>query len=93
MDCRLDEERGDQGMLIVDFAGSGISRAQMVSLGKDLESRGYCFREKKNPWLGQTTYTGRAAEKNSIMLSLPMPQDRVAVNENKPECAYSFAGA
>ena len=61
--------------------------------GKDLEGRGYSFKEKKSPWLGQTTYTGRAKEKPTIVLTVPINIDRLAINEEEPERAYYFADA
>lgn len=89
--CVIDEEKGREGHLILDFAGTGMSRSKMNNLGKDLESRGYSFTEKKSPWLGQTTYTGRANEKPTVVLSVPINKDRLAINEETPERAYRFA--
>lgn len=89
--CVIDEDKGREGQLILDFAGSGMSRSKMNALGKDLEGRGYSFTEKKSPWLGQITYTGRTNEKPTIVLTLPINKDRLAINEEAPEKAYRFA--
>lgn len=91
--CVMDVEKGREGHLVLDFAGSGMSRSKMNALGKDLESRGYNFTEKKSPWLGQTTYTGRANEKPTIVLTVPINKDRLAINEAAPEKPYRFADA
>ncbi len=91
--CNFDEDKGNEGHLILDFAGSGMSRSKMKSLGEDLESRDYTFTEKKSPWLGQITYTGRAKEKPTIVITLPINQDRLAINEAEPEKPYRFTGA
>jgi hypothetical protein len=93
VDCRLDEDKGENGYTIVDFTASGISRSKIIELGKDLESKGYKFTEKKSPWLGQTTYTGRLDDKGTIVLTLPLTKDRLGINEDAPERAYSFADA
>lgn len=93
VDCRLDEDKGESGHTIVDFTGSGTSRSKIVSLGQDLESKGYAFTEKKSPWLGQTTYTGRLEDKSTVVLMLPISKDRLGINEDAPERAYSFADA
>jgi hypothetical protein len=93
VDCRLDEDKGEDGHIVVDFTRSGISRSKMVALGKDLESKGYHFIEKKSPWLGQTTYQGKASEKPTIVLTQPISKDRLAINEDSPERDYSFANA
>lgn len=93
VDCVLDEERGDNGRIVVDFTGSGMSRSKMAALGKELESKGYTFTEKKSPWLGQTTFTGRNGDKQpTITFSLPIVKDRLAINEESPEKPFSFAG-
>ncbi|MEO0509350.1 MAG: hypothetical protein AAF065_05790 [Verrucomicrobiota bacterium] len=91
VNCVFDEDKGDNGYLILDFAGTGMSRGKMVALGKDLESRSYNFTEKKSPWLGQLTYTGRSDDKPSIVLTLPINKDRLAINETAPEKTYRFA--
>ncbi len=92
VDCVLDEERGDNGRVVVDFTGSGMSRSKMNALGKDLESKGYKFTEKSSPWLGQITYTGRDGDKHPMVaFTLPIIKDRLAINEEAPEKAFSFA--
>ena len=91
--CVIDEGKGDGGHLILDFAGSGMSRSKMNALGKDLEGKGYKFAEKKSPWLGQTTYTGRANEKPTIVLTVPVNIDRLAINDQAPEQPYRFGDA
>ena len=93
VECTHDELKGDSGYLMLDFAGSGMSRNKMVALGKDLESKGYRFTEKKSPWLGQITYLGRADDKPTVVMTLPIVKDRVGINEDLPEAAYSFAKA
>lgn len=91
VNCVIDENKGCEGQLILDFAGSGISRSKMNALGKDLEGRGYKFTEKKSPWLGQITYAGRTNEKPAVILTLPINKDRLAINEEAPEKAYQFS--
>lgn len=90
VDCVLNEDKGDDGYVIIDFAGSGMSRAKMNALGKDLESKGYKFTEKNSPWLGQISYTGRDHEKPTLVFTLPITKDRLAINEASLEKAYSF---
>ncbi|MFP4165723.1 MAG: hypothetical protein ACLFUF_00975 [Opitutales bacterium] len=91
VECTLDVEKGDNGHLVLDFQGTGMSRTKMVALGKDLESRGYRFAEKRSPWLGQTTYRGQADNKPAVILTLPIVRDRLAINEGSPERPFSFA--
>lgn len=91
--CVIDENKGQEGHLVLDFADSGMTRSMMNALGKALEGRSYKFTEKKSPWLGLTTYTGRANGKPTIVLSLPINKDRLAINEEAPEKAYSFPEA
>jgi len=93
VDCRMDEDKGQDGHVVVDFNGGDVSRGKVNALGKDLEGRGYRFSEKKNPWLGQKTYHGKAADKPSVILTLPITIDRLAINEDSPERSYSFAEA
>ncbi len=93
VDCRLDEDKGTDGHLVADFTDSGMSRSKMVALGKELESKGYRFTEKKSPWLGQTTYQGKADEKPTVVLTQPITKDRLAINEDSPEHPYTFANA
>ncbi|HKK18106.1 MAG TPA: hypothetical protein VJ952_05435 [Opitutales bacterium] len=89
--CVIDEEKGSNGHLILDFAGSGMSRSKMNALGKDLEGRDYNFTEKKSPWLGQVTYTGRADDKTTVVLTVPINIDRLAIDQQEPERAYRFS--
>ncbi len=89
--CILNEDKGENGHLVVDFSGSGMSRSKMTALGKDLESKGYRFAEKKSPWLGQITYTGRDADKPTIIFTIPIVKDRLAINEEAPEKPYRFS--
>ncbi|MEM1222679.1 MAG: hypothetical protein AAGH40_07930 [Verrucomicrobiota bacterium] len=93
VDCQLHDQKGDHGLLVVDFSGSGMSRTKMVQLGKDLESKGYSFHEKKSPWLGQVTYLGKADDKPLVNITLPMVKDRVGINEELQDKPYSFAKA
>ena len=93
VDCILDENKGELGHLILNFADSGISQSKIIALGKDLEHKGYHFKEKKSPWLGQTTYLGKANEKPSIVITLPIVKDRIAINEGAAEQPYSFSKA
>lgn len=86
----LDEDRGDHGRLIIDFTGSGMSRAKMNTLGKELQAKGYKFTEKNSPWLGQITYTGRDSGKPTIAFTLPIVKDRLAINEAAPEKSFCF---
>lgn len=88
--CQFHQDRGEDGHLVIDFEGSGMSRGKMAQLGKDLESKGYRFTEKKSPWLGQTTFHGRAEGKPSVLLTLPIVKDRLAINEKSPERSVSF---
>ena len=89
--CILNEDKGENGHLVVDFSFSGMSRSKMTALGKDLESKGYRFTEKKSPWLGQITYTGRDADKPTIIFTIPIVKDRLAINEEAPEKPYRFS--
>lgn len=91
VNCVVDEDKGQNGHLILDFAGTGMSRGKMVALGKDLEGRGYRFSEKTSAWLGQITYTGKADDKPTIVLTLPIHKDRLAINEAAPEKPFSFS--
>lgn len=91
--CVVDEEKGDNGHLILDFAGNDTSRSKMNALGEDLEGRDYTFTEKKSPWLGRITYTGRADDKPTVVLTFPINIDRLAINDRAPETAYRFADA
>ena len=91
--CIFDEGRGAHGHIVADFADAGVSRSKMLALGKDLEGLGYHFIEKRSPWLGQITYTGRVDEKPTVVLSLPISKDRLAINEQAPEKPFSFAEA
>ena len=88
--CILDEAKGENGHLVLDFSGSGMSRSKMNALGKDLESKGYRFHEKQSPWLGQITYTGRESDKPTVVFSLPIVKDRLAINEESPDKPYKF---
>lgn len=88
--CVLDEDKGEHGHLVVDFSGSGMSRGKMNALGKDLESKGYQFVEKKSPWLGLITYTGKDAEKPTVVFSVPIVKDRLAINEEQPGKPFRF---
>jgi len=90
VNCLLDEDRGDSGRVVIDFTGSGMSRAKMNALGKDLQGKGYKFTEKNSPWLGQITYTGRDSDKPEIVFTLPIVKDRLAINEEALEKTYKF---
>jgi hypothetical protein len=93
VNCVIDEEKGSNGHLILDFAGTGMSRSKMNALGQDLESRDYSFTEKKSPWLGQTTFTGRAEDKTTIVLTVPINIDRLAIDDQAPEKEFSFSNS
>ena len=88
--CTLDEDKGEHGFLILKFDSADT---QMSKLGKDLESKGYRFIEKKSPWLGQTSYMGKSEDKTTIMLTRPIIKDRLAINEDLPDQPYSFSNA
>ncbi|MFT5623081.1 MAG: hypothetical protein ACI9FZ_001009 [Bacteroidia bacterium] len=88
VDCLLDEDKGEHGHLILKFVDGESSK--MAALGKDLENKGYRFRVKKSPWLGQVTYLGKADDKTAIVMTLPITKDRIAINEDSPEQPYSF---
>jgi len=90
VDCQINEDKGDHGYVVIEFGGSGMSRSKMNALGKDLQGKGYQFTEKKSPWLGQITYTGRDGDKPSIVFTLPIVKDRLAINDQAPEKAYLF---
>jgi len=92
VDCVIHEEKGEYGHIVLDFMGSGMSRTKMNALGKDLESKGYRFTEKNSPWLGQITYTGRDEDKPTIMFTLPVVKDRLAITDEASEKSFSFAG-
>jgi hypothetical protein len=89
--CLVHEDKGEHGHVVLDFGGSGMSRSKMNALGKDLEGKGYRFTEKKSPWLGQTTYTGRDADKPTVIFTLPITKDRLVINDEVRESAYTFA--
>ena len=91
VNCVIDEEKGENGYLILDFAGTGTSRSKMNVLAKELESRDYSFTEKKSPWLGQTTFTGRADDKTTVVLTVPINIDRLAIDDQVPEKAIRFS--
>lgn len=87
VDCRVDEDKGENGHLVADFTNSGIDPRKMIALGKDLENKGYQFTQKKSPWLGQISYQGVANDKTTIVLSQPINKDRLAINEDSPASA------
>jgi hypothetical protein len=89
----IDEDKGEDGHLILDFAGNGAALEGMAALGRDLEGRGYRFTLKRKPWLGQTTYTGRSEGKPTTVLTVPIQKDRLAIEEENPEQPYSFKEA
>lgn len=91
VECRLDEDKGEHGHIILDFAGTGMSRSKMTQLGRELESKGYRFTEKRSPWLGQTNYCGRASEKPTVVMTVPIVKDRVAITDGTSEQPCSFA--
>jgi len=93
VDCILDENKGEWGHLIINLEGNGISQSKIIALGKDLEHKGYHFKQKRSPWLGQTTYLGKANEKPSIVITLPIVKDRLVINEGASEHPYSFLKA
>jgi hypothetical protein len=88
VDCLLDEDKGEHGHLILKFDDGDVSK--MATLGKDLENKGYRFRVKNSPWLGQVTYLGKADDRPSIVITRPIAKDRIAINEDSPELPYSF---
>jgi len=89
--CVIDEDKGREGHLIIDLADIGSGESKLAALGKALEGRGYNFSEKKSPWLGLTTYTGRAEDKPTVVISMPITIDRLAINDEAPETAYHFS--
>ena len=90
VDCRLDEDRGDNGTLIVNFSSNPMNLAEMDKLGRDLEGRGYRFKAKNCTWLGQKAYTGKATDKPDVILTLPSARDRVTIDEQPQERPHSF---
>lgn len=88
VECLLDEDKGEHGHLILKFDNGDESK--MTALGKDLEGKGYRFKVKKSPWLGQITYLGKAEDKPSIVITRPISKDRIAINEDAPELPHSF---
>jgi len=88
VDCLLEEDKGEHGHLILKFDDG--DRSKMAALGKDLENKGYRFRVRKSPWLGQITYLGKADDRPSIVITRPIAKDRIAINEDSPEQPYSF---
>ena len=91
VDCQINQDKGEHGHVVIDFEGSGMSRSKMNALGKDLQSKGYQFTEKHSPWLGQITYKGRDEDKPTIIFTLPITKDRLAINEEAPEKNYTFS--
>ncbi|MDQ8206504.1 hypothetical protein SH580_01220 [Coraliomargarita algicola] len=90
VDCLINQDKGQHGHVVLDFAGSGMSRSKMNALGKDLQTKGYTFTEKNSPWLGQITYTGREEDKPTVVFTLPIVKDRLAINEETHEKSYTF---
>jgi len=88
VDCTVDEDKGEHGHLVLKYDEGDPKK--MAALGKDLESKGYSFKVKKSPWLGQITYLGKAEDKPSIVLTRPITKDRLAINEDSPEVPSSF---
>lgn len=90
VDCVMNEDKGENGHLIIDFSSIGADFGKMQALGKDLEGKGYTFVEKRKPWLGNINYTGRSEGKTTIVLTVPINKDRLSIDEDNPETAYSF---
>jgi hypothetical protein len=88
VDCMLDTDKGENGHLILQFDDGDSNK--MAALGKELENKGYRFKVKKSPWLGQLTFLGKAKDKPSIILTRPISKDRLAINEGASEQPYSF---
>ncbi len=88
--CVIDEDKGENGHLVVESANTGDNLSKIRALGQDLEGKGYRFIEKRNPWLGQITYTGRSEGKPTAVLSLPIHKDRLAIHKDSPVHEYSF---
>lgn len=88
--CQIDPDRGADGSLLLDFDGGGESLAKLQSLGRDLEARGYCFTQKRSPWLGQITYTGRCETKPTLIGTLPIQKDRLSIEGEFPEKPHLF---
>jgi len=88
VDCLLDEDKGEYGHLILKFDDGDTSKIN--ALGKDLESKGYRFRIKNSQWLGQLTYLGKADNKATVVMTLPITKNRLAINDQSPERAHSF---
>lgn len=88
--CVVDQDKGREGHLVVDLADIPGREPKLAALGKALEDRGYHFTEKKSFWLGQITYTGRTDDKPTIVLSMPITIDRLAINDEAPETPYLF---
>ena len=65
-------------------------QAKIQALGRDLEGKGYRFTERKSPWLGLVTYTGKADDKATVVMTIPIVKDRVGINEDLAEQPYSF---
>ena len=91
VDCQIMEGKGDNGHVVLDFGDSGTSRSKMNALGKDLQGKGYQFVEKNSPWLGQVTYTGRDGDKPTVVFTIPIVKDRLAINDEAPEKDYTFS--
>lgn len=89
VECILDEGKGEHGHIILKFDPGSADKIK--ALGRKLEDKGYRFKIKKSPWLGQITYLGKANQNPSIIFILPITKDRLTVNKNAPEQQlYSF---
>ncbi len=91
VDCSIDETKGEHGQVVIDLKETRLGWDLIKQLGKELESKGYSFVETKSPWLGTTTYRGRSGDKPTVIISVPITKDRLAINEVIPDRDFSFA--
>lgn len=86
--CSFAYEAGNDGSLIVRLPlGTDPKK-----LGADLESKGFVFKRKHNPWLGLLTYRGDKSEQPSVLIEIETAADRLNQSQEISAEAYSFKG-
>lgn len=90
VNCVLHEDKGDHGQIAIELTSEEAAHPNMAALGGDLQTKGYQFTRKERTWLGQVSYTGRDPHKPTVVLTRPIAQDRLAIEDAEPETAHSF---
>ncbi|MGF1482975.1 MAG: hypothetical protein ACFBZ8_01275 [Opitutales bacterium] len=83
-------ERGEQGLVVIDFEKMLQLPDWAAKLGIDLESKGYVFTKTLNPWLGECTVRGRREAQPDVIFQLACPIDRSSVTGETRNEPYSF---